>query len=47
LERLDQELSLELAPELLLLELKALASELALDLESVLQSLYQMVRELE
>jgi hypothetical protein len=44
---LSQELDLELAPELLLLELRALVSELGLELESVLQSLTELARGLE
>lgn len=42
--RLDQELDQELAPELLLLESKALAQELKLELEWVLQELSRLVK---
>ena len=41
---LSQELDLELAPELLLLESKALAQELKLELEWVLQELSRIVK---
>ena len=45
--RLVQELDLELAPELLLLESKALAQELKLELEWVLQELTRILKGLE
>ena len=47
LEQLERELDLELAPELLLLESKALAQELKLELEWVLQELSRIVKGLE
>ena len=43
-QELDQELDRELAPELLLLESKALAQELKLELEWVLQELSRIVK---
>jgi hypothetical protein len=45
--QLVQELDSELAPELLLLETKALAQELKLELDSVLQELTRILKELE